>query len=124
MLKKLKLFTVLLLYVLSAHTAFPQTADTDSCSAYSGSVGFILKEHSLAFPSMDWFETVKIYNVENRTMVCSFNVKYEARQQLSQIVAISYEDWPCGEYVIVLKHGTRQKEVKLVKDEYFVMLMD
>ena len=115
-------YKTLFLTILTAITSLHVSAngpDTTNRTTNFSEIGFCNNEPSIVFSSMDWFKLVTIYNTEDGKVMFRQNIKSEARHQLSQLVIVDYSEWPCGEYVVVLRNGLKSKIIRIVRRETY-----
>lgn len=116
--KKLLTFLV---FALLCNTLF--SATPDSTFYCDDTFNISPHEQCFVFSSMDWYDNVIVYDINNNKVVKRINVKREARKQISQIIFVPYMDWGVGEYVIVAKGKTHREECKFIIKETYTMMI-
>lgn len=111
-----------LTFVLLSNTLF--SANPDSTLTCDDVFKISPHEQCFVFSSMDWYNTIEIYDIENNK-VGKINVKRMGKKQIFQLVYVPYSDWGVGEYVIVAKYKKYKKVCRfIIKDTHTILIYD
>ena len=113
--KSIKNINAVLVYTALLFCTQATASESDSSITIPNLYGITLcnSEPSIVVSSMDWYKTIKVYNIETNVLVLRENVRSVAKHQTSQLVFINYRDWGCGEYIIKLQNGLKRRYIRL-----------